>query len=64
MNFRNCTYAGVLLALLLGCSGSALAASETSVSNAVQIGEPVLLSESQVREAAEKFGVTGYGLAG
>ena len=41
MNFRNCTYAGVLLALLLGCSGSALAASETSVSNGVQIGEPV-----------------------
>ena len=30
----------------------------------LQIGGPVLLSDEDVREAAEKFGVTGYGLAG
>jgi L-fuculose-phosphate aldolase len=32
--------------------------------HALQIGEPVLLSDEEVRQAAEKFGVTGYGLAG
>ena len=32
--------------------------------HALQIGGPVLLSDEEVREAAEKFGVTGYGLAG
>lgn len=31
--------------------------------HALQIGGPVLLSEEEVRQAAEKFGVTGYGLA-
>lgn len=30
----------------------------------LQIGGPVLLSDQEVREAAEKFGVSGYGLAG
>lgn len=32
--------------------------------HALQIGGPVLLSDEEVRQAAEKFGVTGYGLAG
>ena len=32
--------------------------------HALQIGKPVLLSDREVREAAEKFGVTGYGLGG
>ena len=32
--------------------------------HALQIGGPVLLSAEEVRQAAEKFGVTGYGLAG
>jgi len=31
--------------------------------HALQIGKPVLLTKKQVAEAAEKFGVTGYGLA-
>lgn len=31
--------------------------------HALQIGGPVLLSEDEVAAAAEKFGVTGYGLA-
>ena len=32
--------------------------------HALQIGGPVLLSAAEVAAAAEKFGVTGYGLAG
>ncbi len=32
--------------------------------HALQIGGPVLLSAAEVSAAAEKFGVTGYGLAG
>lgn len=32
--------------------------------HALQIGGPALLSDEEVRQAAEKFGVTGYGLAG
>lgn len=32
--------------------------------HALQIGAPVLLSDAEVRAAAEKFGVTGYGLGG
>lgn len=31
--------------------------------HALQIGKPVLLTKKQVAEAAEKFGVTGYGLS-
>ncbi|MFO1169272.1 MAG: class II aldolase/adducin family protein, partial [Rhodoblastus sp.] len=30
----------------------------------LQVGGPVLLSDEEVRQAAEKFGVSGYGLAG
>ena len=30
----------------------------------LQIGGPVVLSDAEVRDAAEKFGVTGYGLGG
>ncbi|MFV0279302.1 MAG: class II aldolase/adducin family protein [Rhodoblastus sp.] len=32
--------------------------------HALQAGDPVLLSAEEIREAAEKFGVAGYGLAG